>query len=1452
MMQNKIHEKGDEMKLKKRVISLFTVLFFTAGIFAADVKKVKGVEIELYNKPIAKGITYTEKQVYTSSNIKQRMNIITADLNDKDVNIIFSKAKDTVNKYNTLSQQIQREIFKGNNVVAGINADMFSMATGVSTGPQIKEGAILAGYFARSEEKIYPVFGLDENKKPFIENIYMEGKLSANGDTVDIFNINRESYKNNIIVLTPQINESKRIDFSNYASNGALTLVRGITSPIKLGVEYEGVVESLGIGSKSIKIPEDCIVIASNGSKFDWVKSHIKEGDKIKFKFDFNKKGIVEAIGTYAYIVKNGRALTVNEMVKNGAAYSHVTSRKARSAVGITKDNKIIAVAVDYGKPSSGISDGITFSEMAKVMLDMGAVTATALDGGGSTQMNVRLYGNNFVNVVNRPSDGRERAITNGILFVSSSSKTYEAGDIIVDRDIYIYKNSNFKFSLKGVDTNLNPADFTNSSILWSTEGGIGNIDSKGNFKAASKAAEGNVIVSLKSASGKAYVNVVDTLDSLKIKENGTVILPTGGKKQFYLEAMCEGEIPAVISNSAAKWSVSGNIGSIDSNGILTVTAKKGKGIVTAQAGGVSASVQVIVGQNSTLIDSFEHNDLKRYTVDGYMGGNASIVTGVSKSGKYSLRISYDTKNWSKQYNGTINIRPTFQDKNGNDINLLYTTFERPKKIGMWVYGDGRAPWLRAVLTDGESNKRTIDIVQRINWTGWKYVDADIPSNMTLPISLDYFYMVECDKSLNYKGTVYFDDIRFTYNDDEDFKGPEFYNFKPDKNVYSSDTVISVIIKDKSGVDKKSIKARLDGKTVPVSFNETTNVLIYNAKELSKGIHTFEVEASDKLSNRANPFFKGTFTVDLDNDDKAPVISNITPLNNSIIKTSTPRISFNIKDNRSGVLSSDIYVFVDDKRLNAYYDEKSGWGYALPEDLSKGEHIASIYAKDRAGNISDKISVKFTVDPIKGPDNAENFTVSFVSDGHDEGYAYEIYNIINSDNSELVIQNGDLIDSDSQDEWQDALSEVSIIKNKPIMFNAGNHEAFSGNLNNYIKYFGSPTYSFEFGNSLFISINSAIGQSITASDPTQFDYLQRLLNKTDKKNIFIYTHVPTRDSFNTGHQMISSDASKLENMLSDYKKKYPSKNINVVFGHLHVFKSWSVGGVVYTIDGNAGNKRYISPRDGGFLSYTKFTVSGNSVSKKVVPIVQNISIIDTLKDISGQMKLPAGCTKQLSLYGDFSMLYSDYIIPLTSFREKDVIWQSDNPLVVSVDQFGVIKTLKPGIANIRANLLNKTAEIKITVTDKKDIIPAGFSIIPSYISILSGKSLSLEALAYDIYGNSYDIDNSLINFKVDNKLGIIKNGIFTANTVKENISGEIEAEFKGLTAKCKVDVLKPETKYVTITASSLIVRDSASTKGNELGRLPKDKKVKVLDEVNGWYKINFNGKIGYILKDYTK
>ena len=55
-----------------------------------------------------------------------------------------------------------------------------------------------------------------------------------------------------------------------------------------------------------------------------------------------------------------------------------------------------------------------------------------------------------------------------------------------------------------------------------------------------------------------------------------------------------------------------------------------------------------------------------------------------------------------------------------------------------------------------------------------------------------------------------------------------------------------------------------------------------------------------------------------------------------------------------------------------------------------------------------------------------------------------------------------------------------------------------------------------------------------------------------------------------------------------------------------------------------------------------------------------------------------------------------------------------------------------------------------------------------------------------------------------------------------------------------------------VTASQLSVRKGPSTQYSRVGSLYKNKSVKILDESNGWYKINFNGKERWISKKYIK
>ncbi|MGO1316099.1 MAG: phosphodiester glycosidase family protein, partial [Cellulomonadaceae bacterium] len=82
-----------------------------------------------------------------------------------------------------------------------------------------------------------------------------------------------------------------------------------------------------------------------------------------------------------------------------------------RTAIGVIDDNHLVLVVVD-GR-DDGYSRGATMTELAEIMVSLGATTAYNLDGGGSSE----LWFNG--EVVNQPSNGGERA-TSDILYVAA------------------------------------------------------------------------------------------------------------------------------------------------------------------------------------------------------------------------------------------------------------------------------------------------------------------------------------------------------------------------------------------------------------------------------------------------------------------------------------------------------------------------------------------------------------------------------------------------------------------------------------------------------------------------------------------------------------------------------------------------------------------------------------------------------------------------------------------------------------------------------------------------------------------------------------------------------------------------------------------------------------------------------------------------------------------------
>jgi len=86
---------------------------------------------------------------------------------------------------------------------------------------------------------------------------------------------------------------------------------------------------------------------------------------------------------------------------------SNVVNRVPRTLAGVRADGRVLLVTIDGRQPRW--SAGATMLEAAKVMRALGAREALNLDGGGSATMVVGRR------VVNRPSDGFERAVSDGL-----------------------------------------------------------------------------------------------------------------------------------------------------------------------------------------------------------------------------------------------------------------------------------------------------------------------------------------------------------------------------------------------------------------------------------------------------------------------------------------------------------------------------------------------------------------------------------------------------------------------------------------------------------------------------------------------------------------------------------------------------------------------------------------------------------------------------------------------------------------------------------------------------------------------------------------------------------------------------------------------------------------------------------------------------------------------------
>ena len=309
-----------------------------------------------------------------------RINVVEVDMKlAKDLELTPALSSDSTLK----SRRTITTIAKNNNAIVALNGTYFKPQTGVPLGTLMINQKMYTG-------PIYDrvAMGIFENSFD-IARIQLNATLKGSGKTIAVNNINQpRMLSTHVIVYTPE--------WGKYSP----------AAP-KYGVGLQV------IDNKITKASANAVEIPQNGYVISGPKSILyalldKKDVELSIKTNPDWDGVKHIISGGPYLVKNGEVFVDMTAQRLQA----IGGRNPRSAIGCTKDNNFIFVAVD-GREGSSI--GMTLMELANFMQSIGCVGAINLDGGGSTVM--------YVNgrVVNKPQQTGGIPLSNAIILSKSN-----------------------------------------------------------------------------------------------------------------------------------------------------------------------------------------------------------------------------------------------------------------------------------------------------------------------------------------------------------------------------------------------------------------------------------------------------------------------------------------------------------------------------------------------------------------------------------------------------------------------------------------------------------------------------------------------------------------------------------------------------------------------------------------------------------------------------------------------------------------------------------------------------------------------------------------------------------------------------------------------------------------------------------------------------------------------
>ena len=510
----------------------------------------------------------------------------------------------------------------------GINADFFSLQTGIPMGHTIIDGNVVT-----SDTSGQNAIGFNDDGTAFVSWLEIQNKITkADGSFMMVDCVNKwcQPTISAAYFLTDHFGASTKT-----SGNCKFIIFSKVEGDMSIGGKLKLRVDEMFDYEGDILIPEDKYVLVMTNTYGDADKLAFMAGLQIDDEITFTSESVYDK-EKWAK-AKHGMGSIGGRLIENGVVNTEFTAGTApRTAVGIKADGKLVFYVIDGRQKEH--STGVQIKTLAKRMAELGCVEAINLDGGGSTAIAGVFPGSSELSVANKPSDGNLRKCANYIFLKDMRKNVPETFKINVPENRKL---------LSGYEESLDSVYVTNSAgktvngveILYSAENSNTILLEEGKITAKNPGSE---FVNIQAGNSVKHVlyTVYSTPNQIKAYSGGkevkglTFIKNEKGIVDLDAASFVYGsEIKS--DDSCYVWSCDESIGEIDKNGVFAASTEiVQKGNIYIRAGEKTLAVPVTIEDPSVFEDMKSHW-AKDFANELYHMG---IITGEDKDGALVYR----------------------------------------------------------------------------------------------------------------------------------------------------------------------------------------------------------------------------------------------------------------------------------------------------------------------------------------------------------------------------------------------------------------------------------------------------------------------------------------------------------------------------------------------------------------------------------------------------------------------------------------------------------------------------------------------------------------------------------------------------------------------------------------------------------------------------------------------